>query len=858
MKKQIFFICLLLSFYTANAQTVTIHLKPGAAKGEDVGITTTYGCTPSGSSLPWEFVNSGSAEEMYYIDWTFYSLGCSHGTGRCLLRFTDMDTIPPGHCLALSKAELNLFAVNSSTSWGTSYFSGSPYPLSNQGWVERVTGSWSESTVTWSTQPSVTTVNRVGIPNSTARWGWSTTLDVTTLVKDILASGTNNGFRVSLQTEAIYRSVILASSDNTDSTLWPELILYFDTSVIASPDTSVCIGETITLHASGADTFSWSPAAGLSNPNIANPSLTVTSSRTYVVEGRSKGGCISYDTVNITAIPVPTVNAGRDTFLCADTTLLLHASGADTFIWSPATGLSDPRSRTPLFTPAGAGIYSFIVEGRDATYGCKNTDTINITAKAGPSLVAGPADTSVCIGKTIRLYASGADAYLWTPVAGLSAPDIANPELTITATTTTFTLQGKNSAGCRSWVSLHINPLPLPVVTAGPDTTVCFQDTVALRVSGADAYHWTPETVLIDARTDRPLFLADTTREFIVEGTSAAGCKAFDTVRVTVGNPLVTAGPDTVLCPGTRIQLYARGAETYRWSPATGLDNSNIPRPTLTFRDPISYIVEGTDQYGCLAYDTVTLNAAPLPDIIATADKYTGCFGDTLRLNASGGISYSWAPPTGLSSTDVAAPLLTIRGKMAYVVSGKDTSGCTGTDTLFIDQYPVPNVHASALSNKITCTETEVILEGTGALSYSWAPAVYCDSPLAARTKVFPRHTLVFTLTGTDINGCKGLDTVTVFYEDKPVVHIPNAFTPNGDGLNDRIRPLIFCDFHLLEFAVFNRWGQQVFRTGNTTDAWDGTFNGMPLNSGTYYYLVKGVNSKDEPLLLKGDIILIR
>jgi gliding motility-associated-like protein len=90
------------------------------------------------------------------------------------------------------------------------------------------------------------------------------------------------------------------------------------------------------------------------------------------------------------------------------------------------------------------------------------------------------------------------------------------------------------------------------------------------------------------------------------------------------------------------------------------------------------------------------------------------------------------------------------------------------------------------------------------------------------------------------------------------VVVVPNAFTPNGDGRNDIIRTLIICNFTLTEFAVYNRYGQQVFLSHDSNKAWDGTFNGRDLEIGAYYYLAKGKNSEGVETLYKGDISLIR
>ncbi|MBL7713294.1 MAG: DNRLRE domain-containing protein [Chitinophagaceae bacterium] len=702
MKKIFTMISCLLVGYTSVAQTL-IRLKPGPVKGEDAKISISYGCIPAGATEPNEVRNFGDDPELDYMAWTLAALSCGDVIERALIRFVAMDTLPPDKCATLVKAELNLFGVPSSESWGTNYFPGSPYPQANPGWVERVTGDWDEHTLRWNTQPSVTGVNRVAIPYTTARWGWNTSLDVTLLVQDILASGVNNGFRLRLQNENLYRAVLLASSDHSNAALWPELVLYFDSmSVQATRDTTVCIHSKLMLHASGADTFLWTPATGLSNPYTANPELTADSNQTYIVQGRNKRGCVVSDTVNI-AVRQAHISAGPDTLLCPDVSL--------------------------------------------------------------------------------RLFASGANQYSWTPDTGLD---------------------------------------------------------------GAD--------------TDRPVLRYRKPLSYIVRGTDRYGCIAYDTVKIgDAPAPDIKASAEKyAACRGDRIQLHALGAARYSWQPASGLNKPDVPDPFLYFSEPVSYIVRGTDPHGCFSFDTLTLAAAPVPDIQASADRYIACKGDTIRLSTNGGVRYSWQTAKGLDDTKPANPILIVDGNRLYVVTGWNAEGCSAGDTLEIKEYPAAHTSIYTTSNTVSCREQQVLLEGSGLVSYTWSPELYCEHPQAASTIVSPPATMVFTLTGVNEYGCHGWDSITVFYDNSAIVRIPNSFTPNGDGRNDRIRPYVVCDFRLKEFAVYSRWGQQLFATTDITIPWDGTVNGQPQELGTYFYLISGYDGNEAPVLLKGEINLLR
>lgn len=179
---------LLVSLKALSSQgQITVKFKPDSLVGKDAMLQTSYGCRMSSYGANPDTLNFGKSIENLIMDWTISDLGCTKTTIRELINFTQLNTIPAS--ATILSANLNLFCVKSSFSWGTSYFPSSPYPLSNPGWVERVTGNWNEFIVTWATQPTSTTTNRAAISSSASRWGWTTSINVTSLVNDIRASG---------------------------------------------------------------------------------------------------------------------------------------------------------------------------------------------------------------------------------------------------------------------------------------------------------------------------------------------------------------------------------------------------------------------------------------------------------------------------------------------------------------------------------------------------------------------------------------------------------------------------------------------------------------------------------------------
>lgn len=229
MKKSLLLLSAALLFAGFAFSQTVVMFKPGPAAGEDVGIMTSYGCIMDDQVAPMETLNGDGSPELNYIDWTYNAGSCPHGTTRSLIRFTGLNSIPPGATIV--NATLNLYGQTTNMgNWGNSTFPGSPYTSwgTNEGWLELVAGGWNENTVTWNTQPGVAAFPAaIPIPMSTSQWSYDVSFNVTAMVQQIVSSGVNNGFRVRLQNEAIYRQVLFASSDHPDATLWPELIIEY-------------------------------------------------------------------------------------------------------------------------------------------------------------------------------------------------------------------------------------------------------------------------------------------------------------------------------------------------------------------------------------------------------------------------------------------------------------------------------------------------------------------------------------------------------------------------------------------------------------------------------------------------------
>ncbi len=602
----------------------------------------------------------------------------------------------------------------------------------------------------------------------------------------------------------------------------------------AGPDQQVCAGASVQLNATGGQNYSWSPATDLSSTTIANPISTPANTITYVVSGTDTLGCSASDTVQVTVNPLPTVSAGQDQNICLGDSAQLVATGAATYVWTPATGLSSATIANPVFTPSAAGSVVFTVTGTDQN-GCTDSDNITVLVGTPPTaVVSGP--VSICPGGSTQLLASGGVGYQWNPTTGLNVPNIPNP-LASPSQTTTYTVTVSDIAGCTDSASVVVTVLVAPTVSAGPDTGFCTGGSLQLVAAGASSYAWSPANGLSNPAIANPVASPNVSTVYVVTGTAPNGCTDSDTISVDVWpNPNADAGPDQTVCIGSFVQLQGSGGQTYQWSPAAPLNNDTIYNPVGVLTSTTTFALIVGNQYGCTDQDQVTITMLPAPaysvgtdtlicpggtaQLFATAvgaisyvwNPITGlsnpfianptatppftqfytvsittstctindsvtvvvdqpdfanagsdtayCFGQSVQLGATGGVSYEWFPATGLNNPNIQNPITSIDTSIVYGVITTTAIGCNDTDFVNIVVNPLPNVDAGSVSSPI-CAGATVLLTATGANTYLWSPAAGLSNPTSDITTAGPLNaSQTFTVTGTDTLGCSNTDTI--------------------------------------------------------------------------------------------------
>jgi gliding motility-associated-like protein len=237
-----------------------------------------------------------------------------------------------------------------------------------------------------------------------------------------------------------------------------------------------------------------------------------------------------------------------------------------------------------------------------------------------------------------------------------------------------------------------------------------------------------------------------------------------------------------------------------------------------------------------------------------------------VRLIASGNQVYSWSPSTGLDNPNVAAPRASPTVSTVYTVVARDSANCfSDTGSISITVFPIPTVEAGP--DQTIDVGADAQLHATGSsdiVSWNWSPSLGlscmdCPDPRAA-----PKQTTKYTVQVRNEGNCVSTDFLTIYVIcNQGNLFIPNAFSPNGDGMNDRFYPRGKGVFLIRSLRVFDRWGEMVFEklNFNANDAsagWDGTFKGKLLTPDVYVYTCEIVCENNEILSYKGDVTLLR
>ncbi len=432
-------------------------------------------------------------------------------------------------------------------------------------------------------------------------------------------------------------------------------------------------------------------------------------------------------------------------------------------------------------------------------------------------------------------------------------------------------LYAHSSKGCEKDITKTVNVLDKPVINlAFKDTLICSIDTLPLSATSTAGvtFAWTPNSYISNIHSQNPLVFPKDTTLYIVTVTDN-GCINKDTVTVNVLDFItVDAGPNANVCLTDDYRMkttsYALG---YQWTPATTLDDSTKKFPIAT---PIAkmqkyYVTANLGK--CQDHDSVTLFTFPYAKINLSRDTSI-CFGDSIQLFGSIlADTFFWRPLTNLDNPKSLSPIVKPAQTTDYILTANYLTGClkqvhdtaritvvqpftvfAGRDTAVVYNQPLQ-------LNAVVKLATDKQFQWTDIKTSS----VFANIQNPVVTFPITTDSVSYKVKAYTKENCYAFDTIKIkVFKTIPSIFMPDAFTPNNDGLNDIIKPVCVGIATLEHFNIYNRWGQLLYTTSQVNKGWDGRFNGTIQNTGTYIYTVQGTDYLGNVITKKGTIVLIQ
>jgi gliding motility-associated-like protein len=498
-------------------------------------------------------------------------------------------------------------------------------------------------------------------------------------------------------------------------------------------------------------------------------------------------------------------------------------------------------------------IYNRVLSAAEASLLYNN----NITLAVIPM-----SDTTICYGDSVRLTASGGSSYTWDPVTELSNPNIADPYVKPISDQQYIVTITDGFCITKDSVKVHISN----IVEAGPDQVVCIGDSVQLNASGSISYAWTQNGSLSDTTIPNPHCKPAATTTCYVMG-SANGCKAWDSVKISVVTSLVvSAGSDVSICAGDSTLLLATGANSYTWNPGLSLSHTSISNPYAKPVVSTMYTVTGSAG-GCSGIDSVWVTIKSTPQINPGPDTVK-CANQPFIFSPSilNGDRYSWQPSSQVNDATILNAVSESRSPQLFTLTVTNSStGCSAKATVFVDvRHPVAEFSVDTM---ISSAPPYTITPKNGSyplpLHYNWE---INDSVATSYPDKEPTHVFVspgvyrISLMVQDEWGCIDSTFRQIVLFNGKALYIPNVFSPNGDGLND-VFEVHYTPGTVKEMkgTIWNRWGAKVYEF-ETPDLkwWNGKADEKYAVSDVYFYTIEVVDITHESRRYNGTVTLLR
>ena len=544
---------------------------------------------------------------------------------------------------------------------------------------------------------------------------------------------------------------------------------------IVANDVTICFGGTVSVTASGASTYTWSPGTYLSATTGSTVSSTPAATQLYTVTGTDVNGCVNTDPVTVTVNGNAPINAGSDVFICIGASTTLAAFGGSTYNW---TGLGAGNNFS--VSPTTTTIYT--VNGSDIN-NCLGSDQITVTVNPLPTVTV--TNATVCAGASATVTANpgvpGTYSYAWTVPSGASAPgNIASFSTTIAGTySVIITNTTTNCVSASASGTVTVNPLPTatvnsPTVCAGSTATI----TATPGVAGTYNYAWTVPSGATNPgnAVSFSASLSGTYSVILTNPTTLCNSVVASGLVTINPNPVITLTPtDPTTCNGTdgNITVNGTGTGTIAWSGAASgsVSNTALPYTIPTLSSGNYSVVFTNSTTTCVSTSVSTLLNNPgapiintLPNLVSCGTSFTLSEANITGTNLSANVGY-FSSPNGVGP--IADGTVYNSPTPSTTVYVYDANGiCSAQISFTITVNPVPTV---TVNNPTVCAGAPITVTATpgtpGTYSYAWTVPSGATSPgsVASFTAtVAGTYSVIITNTTTNCVSTSASGIVTI------------------------------------------------------------------------------------------------
>jgi gliding motility-associated-like protein len=634
--------------------------------------------------------------------------------------------------------------------------------------------------------------------------------------------------------------------------------------------------------------YSWSFGDGNSSP-LPQPTHAYAAAGTYNIRLHISNaiGCAdsAFLSVTVHAKPDPLFNIAAPQQCLRNNQFNFNSqssigSGSFTSSWSFGDGTAGAGGN-PVHAYSAAGTYPVTLL-LTSDKGCKDSVIHPVIINPDPLAGIGISNPAQCFNgnafnfQNTSTLPGGAFTSSWNFGDGFNAASQNAAHSYTQHGTYPVTLLVVSSQGCRDSISrsVTVHPKPVPVMALNTGQQ-CLQGN-SFVLNGSSTVASGSLTTFVSFGDGGNSSIIPAVHTYSAPGIypvkllvlSDKGCRDSLSQDITVHpHPvLALAGTSSLLhCEGDSAQLGISGAQTWAWAPVQGLSCAACAAPMASPRTSITYTVEGRNAFGCPSKDSVRFDVKH--PIHVQANNTQLCRYDKVTMQAAGAASYLWSPAYGLSDPASASPQFVGDSSVTYRLIGRDGFGCfNDTVQVAVTVYPLPVLNAGPdLTLPAGAVQPLQVSVQNGPVStWLWMPSLGLSCNNCGNPVLTVKQDMTYFVRATNIHGCRSIDTlhVTAFCQDAQLF-IANAFTPNGDGVNDVLFVQGSGIARVKHFRVFNRWGELVYEAQNFSPndprvSWNGKVRGMPATPEVYVYTAEVICENKAEFTFKGNVTLLK